>query len=44
MLTLTELADGVKVQDIVTSVGCEFKVSPNIKKMGDVTKPEELIA
>ncbi|CAB3242947.1 unnamed protein product [Arctia plantaginis] len=39
-LTLTELADGVTVEDIVVSTGCEFNVSPQLKKMGDVTKPE----
>lgn len=40
-LTLTELADGVKVEDIVVSTGSEFNVSPKLKKMGDVTKDTE---
>ncbi|KAG6446432.1 succinyl-CoA:3-ketoacid coenzyme A transferase 1, mitochondrial [Manduca sexta] len=39
-LTLTELAEGVKVEDIIVSVGCEFSVSPKLKVMGDVTRPE----
>ncbi|XP_045446175.1 succinyl-CoA:3-ketoacid coenzyme A transferase 1, mitochondrial [Melitaea cinxia] len=37
-LTLTELAEGVKVEDILVSTGCEFNVSPNIKRMGDITE------
>ncbi|XP_075970658.1 succinyl-CoA:3-ketoacid CoA transferase [Anticarsia gemmatalis] len=39
-LTLTELAEGVKVEDIVATVSSEFEVSPKLKIMGDVTKPE----
>lgn len=39
-LTLTELADGVSVEDILVSTGSEFNVAPKIKKMGDITKPE----
>lgn len=35
-LILTELADGVKVEDIVVSTGSDFEISPNLKKMGDV--------
>ena len=41
-LILTELADGVKVEDIVVSTGCDFEVSPNIKKMGDVTEIDDI--
>ncbi|VVC96299.1 unnamed protein product [Leptidea sinapis] len=41
-LTLTELAEGVKVEDIVASVGCEFDVSPELKPMADVTKLESV--
>ncbi|XP_045493495.1 succinyl-CoA:3-ketoacid coenzyme A transferase 1, mitochondrial [Colias croceus] len=37
-LILTELADGVTVEDVVASTGCEFHVSPNLKKMGDITE------
>ncbi|XP_053602186.1 succinyl-CoA:3-ketoacid coenzyme A transferase 1, mitochondrial [Plodia interpunctella] len=37
-LTLTELAEGVTVEDVVASTGCEFHVSPTIKKMGNVTE------
>lgn len=39
-LLLTELADGVSVEEIVTGTGCEFNVSPQLKKMGDVTQSE----
>ncbi|KAI5632116.1 coenzyme A transferase domain-containing protein [Phthorimaea operculella] len=39
-LTLTELADGVTVEDILVATGCEFHVAPKLKKMGDITKPE----
>ncbi|XP_072940412.1 succinyl-CoA:3-ketoacid coenzyme A transferase 1, mitochondrial [Epargyreus clarus] len=38
--TLTELAEGVTVEDIVATTGCEFNVSPNLKPMGDITKQE----
>ncbi|XP_023936534.2 succinyl-CoA:3-ketoacid coenzyme A transferase 1, mitochondrial [Bicyclus anynana] len=37
-LTLTELADGVTVEDVLVSTGCEFNVAPTLKKMGDVTQ------
>ncbi|XP_041976426.1 succinyl-CoA:3-ketoacid coenzyme A transferase 1, mitochondrial [Aricia agestis] len=37
-LILTELADGVKVEDIVASTGCEFTVAKDLKKMGDITE------
>ncbi|XP_063839626.1 succinyl-CoA:3-ketoacid coenzyme A transferase 1, mitochondrial [Ostrinia nubilalis] len=37
-LILTELADGVTVEDILVSTGCEFNVSPDLKKMGDITE------
>ncbi|KAJ8732784.1 hypothetical protein PYW07_015383 [Mythimna separata] len=39
-LTLTELADGVTVEDVLVSTGCEINVAEKIKKMGDVTQPE----
>ncbi|XP_049866526.1 succinyl-CoA:3-ketoacid coenzyme A transferase 1, mitochondrial [Pectinophora gossypiella] len=39
-LILTELADGVSVEDILVNTGCEFHVAPKIKKMGDITNPE----
>ncbi|XP_068630419.1 succinyl-CoA:3-ketoacid coenzyme A transferase 1, mitochondrial [Battus philenor] len=42
-LILTELAEGVTVEDIIVSTGCEFTTAPKIKKMGDVTKPEETV-
>ncbi|CAH1777573.1 unnamed protein product [Owenia fusiformis] len=32
-LTLTEIADGQTVQDIIESTECEFKVSPDLKPM-----------
>lgn len=41
-LILTELAEGVKVEDIVASTGCEFSVAQKIKTMGDVTRPETI--
>lgn len=41
-LILTELADGVKVEDIVVSTGCDFEVASNIKKMGDVTEIDNI--
>lgn len=40
-LTLTELADGVKVEEVIMATGCEFGVSPDLKPMGDITKPVE---
>ncbi|XP_032510970.2 succinyl-CoA:3-ketoacid coenzyme A transferase 1, mitochondrial [Danaus plexippus] len=40
-LILTELADGVSIEDVIVSTGCEFNVSDNIKIMGDVTKVTE---
>lgn len=39
-LTLTELADGVSVEDVLVSTGCEFDVASELKKMGDVTQIE----
>lgn len=39
-LTLTELAEGVEVADIVQTVGCEFQVSPDLKPMQQVELPE----
>lgn len=39
-LTLTELADGVTVEEVLVSTGCEFNVAPKLKKMGDITQPE----
>ncbi|ESO01959.1 hypothetical protein HELRODRAFT_188533 [Helobdella robusta] len=35
-LTLVELADGVSVDDIRHSTECSFKVSPNLKPMGQI--------
>lgn len=35
-LILTELADGVSVEDIIYSTGCEFEVSEDLKVMGQV--------
>ncbi|XP_059616069.1 succinyl-CoA:3-ketoacid-coenzyme A transferase, mitochondrial [Phlebotomus argentipes] len=35
-LTLIELADGVTVEDIVSSTGAEFQVSDNLQGMGQV--------
>ncbi|XP_048585642.1 succinyl-CoA:3-ketoacid coenzyme A transferase 1, mitochondrial [Nematostella vectensis] len=33
-LTLTELWPGVSIQEVQTSTGCGFKVSPDLKEMG----------
>lgn len=33
-LTLTEIAEGTDMADILNTTGCEFKVAENIKKMG----------
>ncbi|KAL9701043.1 hypothetical protein quinque_004484 [Culex quinquefasciatus] len=35
-LTLAEIADGVTVEEIITSTGCNFEVSPDLKPMGQV--------
>jgi len=35
-LTLTELADGVKVEDVMVATGCNFQVSESIRAMGQV--------
>ncbi|KAL7632649.1 UNVERIFIED_CONTAM: hypothetical protein RMT77_017028 [Armadillidium vulgare] len=35
-LTLTEIADGITMEDIVSSTGCLFKVSPDLKPMGQI--------
>ena len=32
-IVLTEIADGVTLQDVVEATGCEFKVSPDLKPM-----------
>jgi len=38
-LTLTEIADGIGVEDIIAATGCEFGVSPDLKPMVQV--PDE---
>ncbi|KAG8199045.1 hypothetical protein JTE90_021058 [Oedothorax gibbosus] len=35
-LTLVEIADGVTVEDILTSTECQFEVSPDLKTMGQI--------
>lgn len=35
-LILTEIADGVSVEEVITSTGCNFEVSPDLKPMGQV--------
>lgn len=32
-LTLIEIAEGVEIADILSSTGCEFKISENLKPM-----------
>lgn len=41
-LILTELAEGLKVEDIVVSTGSEFQVADKLKIMADVTRPETI--
>lgn len=35
-LTLTEIADGVGVEDILSSTGCNFQVAEDLKPMGQI--------
>jgi 3-oxoacid CoA-transferase len=35
-LTLIEIAEGLGVEDIIASTGCEFAVAEDLKKMGQV--------
>ncbi|XP_025110701.1 succinyl-CoA:3-ketoacid coenzyme A transferase 1, mitochondrial-like [Pomacea canaliculata] len=35
-LTLTEVAEGVELEDVVEATGCEFKISPDLKPMQQV--------
>ncbi|XP_055840840.1 succinyl-CoA:3-ketoacid-coenzyme A transferase, mitochondrial [Episyrphus balteatus] len=35
-LTLIEVAEGLTVDDVIASTGAKFKVSPNVKKMGQI--------
>jgi 3-oxoacid CoA-transferase len=35
-LTLTEIADGIGVEDIIAATGCEFEVSADLKPMVQV--------
>lgn len=35
-LTLVEIAEGVNVEDILMSTGCEFQVADDLKPMGQV--------
>ncbi|XP_062540817.1 succinyl-CoA:3-ketoacid coenzyme A transferase 1, mitochondrial isoform X1 [Armigeres subalbatus] len=35
-LILREIADGVSVEEVITSTGCSFEVSPDLKPMGQV--------
>ncbi|EFX89209.1 hypothetical protein DAPPUDRAFT_220335 [Daphnia pulex] len=36
-LVLTELAEGVTVQEVVDATGCMFEVSPDLKPMGQIS-------
>jgi len=36
-LTLTEIGEGVTVQEVVDATGCMFKVSPDLKPMGQIS-------
>ena len=35
-LNLIEVAEDVGIEDIITSTSCEFTVSPDLKKMGQI--------
>ena len=36
-LVLTEVAEGVTVQEVVDATGCMFEVSPDLKPMGQIS-------
>jgi len=38
-LTLTEIADGIGVEDLIAATGCDFEVSADLKPMVQV--PDE---
>lgn len=40
-LTLVEIADGVTIEDVVSSTGCLFKVAENLKPMGQIEVADE---
>ncbi|XP_063611316.1 LOW QUALITY PROTEIN: succinyl-CoA:3-ketoacid coenzyme A transferase 1, mitochondrial-like [Penaeus indicus] len=40
-LTLVEIADGVTIEDIVSSTGCLFEVAENLKPMGQIDTADE---
>jgi len=40
-LTLTEIADGIGVEDIIAATGCDFEVSPDLKPMVQVPDESE---
>lgn len=35
-LTLIEIAEDTTIEDVLTSTGCEFSVSPDLKKIGQI--------
>lgn len=35
-LTLIEIAEDVPIEEILTSTGCEFQVSPDLKKIEQI--------
>jgi 3-oxoacid CoA-transferase len=39
-LTLTEIADGVRVEDVIAATECIFAVSPDLKPMIQVSNEE----
>lgn len=39
-LTLTEIAEGVDVADIISSTACEFRVTEDLKPMGQIIVDE----
>lgn len=39
-LTLTEIADGIGVEDIIAATECEFAVSPDLKPMMQVSNED----
>lgn len=40
-LTLVEIADGVTIEDVVSSTGCLFEVAENLKPMGQIEVADE---
>lgn len=35
-LTLIEIAEDASIEEIITSTGCEFSISPEIQRIGQI--------